>query len=265
MDKKTIAFFGDSFLGKLEGWLKVLCKENNYKCVHIGKPGADPIYVFEQWNNFNRSGQLADICIYAHTGPERIYHPSKHAGLIQGVVESMIENNIDLPPIENSRKTVKAAHDYYTYLSFSSADTLRSTIIPLGIDKQMKISNVSCGKIIHIWSFAQHRCNFSNDNWSADASWSLINTESGSNILIDLSNLSTAEPNFIKDIRFDSRPNHFSNAANTFMSSLLDFTINKTNFAVDEKAVIDFRPYINRDSRWHDYLISFEKLKKGSR
>lgn len=265
MDKKTIAFFGDSFLANYRGWIEELCKKNNYECIHLGKPGADPIYVFEQWDKFNCSGQKADICIYAHTGSERIYHPDSSASLTNGVVAAMIENNIDLPPIENSRKTIKAAHDYYTYLSFGSADTLRSTIIPLGIDKQMKISNVSCGKIIHIWSFAQHRCNFSNDNWTADASWNLINTESGSNILIDLSSLSSVEPCFIKGTRFDSRPNHFSNAANTFMSSLLDFTINKTNFAVDEKAVIDFRPYINRDSKWHDYLISFEKLKKGSR
>jgi hypothetical protein len=262
MDKKTIAFFGDSFLGNLGGWVAVLCKKHDYQCVHIGKSGADPIYVFEQWDKFNRSGQKADICIYAHTGVERLYHPDKAAGLTNGVVEAMVKNEIPLFPIENSRKTIKAAHDYYTYLNFEAADGMRTKIIPLGIDKLMKDTNVAFGKIIHIWSFAQHRYNFSNNNWTADSSWSLSNTVSGSNILLDLSTLSSVEPGF-KHERFDSRVNHFSNRVNPFMCGLMEFAIEQTDFASDKKVVVDFRPYVDRNSQWKDYLDAFEKIKIG--
>ena len=90
MNKKTIAFFGDSFVGIFQGWVEELCKKNDYECVHIGKPGADPIYAFEQWDKFNSSGQKADICIYAHTGVERLYHPDKDTGITNGIVEAMV-------------------------------------------------------------------------------------------------------------------------------------------------------------------------------
>lgn len=262
MSKKTIAFFGDSFLGNLGGWAEALCKKNNYECVNIGKSGADPIYVFEQWDKFNSSGKTADICIYAHTGPERLYHPEKAAGLTNGVVAAMVNNEMPLFPIENSRRTIKAAHDYYTYLNFGTADTIRSKIIPLGIDKLMKDTNVAFGKIIHIWSFAQYRYNFANNNWTADCSWTLTDTDAGSNILLDLSTLSAVEPGFIPNEKFDSRTNHFSNKANPFMCELMEFTIANTDFASDKKVVVDFRPYVNRDSRWNEYLDAFKKIKR---
>lgn len=263
MDKKTIAFFGDSFLGKRESWIELLCEENNYECVHIGKPGADPIYVFEQWNNFNNSESLADICIYAHTGPERVYHPSKHAGLTQRVVESMINNRIPLPSIENSSKTIKAAHYFYSYLRFDSADHVKSTVFPVGIDQIMKQTNKSFKKIIHLWSFAQFRTNHRPQRWLSESTWSLVNLESGSNVLLDLSNLSGVEPGWYDpSVGFDQRPCHFSKESWNFVKDIVELAIEKTDFENNVKTNIDFRPYVNIDSNWQDYLNAFDTIKQ---
>lgn len=262
MDKTTIAFFGDSFVGKYEGWIEELCKLNNYECVHIGKPGADAIYSFEKWDIFNKSGKKADICIYSHTSSERLYHPDSCFGLTNGVVAAMATNKMELPPIYNSRKTINAAHEYYTYLSFERADSYKAIIIPIGIDKLMVENNVAFGKIIHLWSFAQYKGKFRNGNWPADADWSLINTESGTNVLLDLSSASFAEPGFILPDPYDHRPNHFSNSANKFMCDLLKFAIEKTNFASNTKAVLDFRPYLKIDNTWNGYSSALEKIKR---
>jgi hypothetical protein len=263
MNKKTIAFFGDSFLGKCEAWLELLCNENDYECVHIGKPGADPIYVFEQWNNFNNSGEKADICIYAHTGPERIYHPSPIMGLTNGVVDAMINNKIPLPAIENSLQTIKAAHLFYNYLSFESSDNARAIIIPHGIDRVMKQTNKSFKKIIHLWSFAQFRINHRPPSWVADSTWFLVNLESGSNVLLDLSNLSAIEPGFlIKPPGFDPRPCHFSKESWNFIKDIVNLAIEKTDFENNVKTNIDFRPYVNIDSTWNNYVNAFDIIKQ---
>lgn len=262
MSKKTIAFFGDSFLGKFESWLELLCNENDYECVHVGKPGADTLYVFEQWNNFNNSGKTADICIYAHTGYERIYHPSPILGLTSGVVDAMIKNKLPLPLIENSSQTIKAADLFYKYLSFESSDHVRAIIIPSGIDRVMKQTNKSFKKIIHLWSFAQFRQNHRPPNWVAESTWSLVNLESGSNVLIDLSNLSAIEPGFSPPTAgFDQRPCHFSEKSWNFIKDVVELAIEKTDFENDVKHNLDFRPYVNIDSTWDNYVNAFNIIK----
>lgn len=265
MSNKTIAFFGDSFLGKCEGWLELLCKENNYECVHIGKPGADPIYVFEQWNNFNNSDNITDICIYAHTSSERIYHPSSTLSLTTGVVDAMNNNRLPLPLIENSSKIIKAAQYFYSYLSFESADHVKATVFPVGIDQLMKQTNKSFKKIIHLWSFAQFRTNHRTPRWISESNWSLVNLESGSNVLLDLSNLSGVEPGWSNDIittGLDQRPCHFSKVSWSLVKDIVELAIEKTDFENNVKTNIDFRPYINIDSNWNDYVNAFDIIKQ---
>jgi hypothetical protein len=80
--------------------------------------------------------------------------------------------------------------------------------------------------------------------------------------LLDLSALSGVEPEFDPADKFDKRPNHFSKSASPFMCDLIGFSISKTDFVLDKKVVVDFRPYVNRDSKWQHYLNAFATIKK---
>lgn len=246
---KTIAFFGDSFVAKNEGWIEYFCKKENYQVRHIGKTGSDVIYPFEKWLEVNSSKEVIDVCVYCHTSASRLYHPDYDVPLTEGVVEG-VHKNIFTTKYKKESSVMQAAQNYYLYLDFATANEIKSVIIPMGIDRYMKEHNTTFLKIIHLWSFAPNRYG---QKETKNVHWP-FELVSGVNVKLDLSNLSSVEPGKIKE-DFDSRPLHFSPFAYTFMSDLLSLAINS-----DEKPVIDFS-FLSEDSRWDDYQEVLEKYK----
>jgi hypothetical protein len=253
---KTIAFFGDSFVGKYEGWVKHFCLTYDYECLHIGKPGADPVYPFEKWKTFNETyeGEV-DVCVYAHTEPSRLYHPSETMGITSGVASD---------PPKLFRKLVdkdyfyfKAAADYFKHLVFGNAEMLKSILFPMGIDRYIEENNRVFKKIIHIWSFApERRYREGLTGWSAVTAWP-FDMRTGMNVILDLSNLSAAEPNYVIE-QWDHRPLHFSHEYSHFVPEIIDTAINHYK----DGGSLDFRPLVNEFSTWDDYVTAYNILKR---
>ena len=261
MDKanmsKTVAFFGDSFVGKYEGWLKFFCENYNYECLHVGKPGADPIYSFEKWKTFNENFQgSVDICVYAHTEPSRLYHPDSNIGITAGVAADPPKLHRKL--IDNDYEYLKAASDYFKYLVFGNAESLKSILYPMGIDRYIEDNNRVFKKIIHLWSFAPIR-KYKPDlkGWAAESSWP-FQMKTGMNIILDLTNLSASEPGYIAENKFDHRPLHFSLEYSWLLPEIINTAIK--NYA--DGACLDFQPYVNEYSAWKDYIEAYNKIKK---
>lgn len=252
--KQTIAFFGDSFVGGELGWIEYLCKYKNYQCVNIGKKGADPIFVIEEWNEFNKSGKTADICIYAHTCTTRLYHPDKEIPFTQGNIEAMFYG---YPPTHLPKKhpQVIAAKHYYDHLDFSSANHMRTKIIPMGVDRLISDTNKSFNKIIHMWSFAPYRYDKDPITDIAETSWG-FDMKSGTNIILDFANLSIVEPGKVP-VKWDQRPNHFSDKAAPFIVDLM-----LTAIAQPLGTELDFTPYVTKSSKWEDYVDALKKIKE---
>jgi hypothetical protein len=252
--KQTIAFFGDSFVGGYFGWIEDLCEKNNYQCLNIGKMGADPIFVIEEWDKFNNSGQAADVCIYAHTCTTRLYYPDKNIPFTQGNIEAMFHG---YPPTHLPKKhpAVIAAKHYYDHLDFESANRLKTKIIPMGVDRYIEETNKAFKKIIHMWSFAPYRYDKDLKTDVSDSSWG-FDMHSGTNIVLDFANLSIVEPGWVS-AQWDSRPNHFSKKADSFIIDLM-----LTAIAQTPGTKLDFMQYINKSSKWEDYVDALKKIKE---
>lgn len=257
MRNKTIAFFGDSFVGKYEGWVKHFCETYNYECLHTGKPGADPIYSFEKWKEFNESCQeQVDVCVYAHTEPSRLYHPDPTMGITSGVAA-------DPPKLvrkltDKDYEYFKAASGYYRHLIFSNAEQLKAMLFPMAIDRYIEEHNRVFKKIIHIWSFAPVREYAGLNGWTAKSSWP-FEMKSGMNIILDLSNLSAAEPGYIMEQKFDHRPLHFSQEYSWFVPAILNTAI--TYYGQGDS--LDFRSLVNEHSTWDDYIAAHTTIKRN--
>lgn len=260
-EQKTVAFFGDSYVAKYhESWLQHFCIKNNLKYVHLGKLGADPYYVLESWEKINDSGQQIDFCIYAHTEVGRIYHPSYDVPLTWGCVNSALNNEITM---DIDRKTLQAVFDFMSNFSYPQEYNLKSKIIPRGIDRFLAEKNKAFGKIIHIWSFAPIRANLEAHNTPADSEWG-FEMNSGTNIMMDLSNLTRIEPGYPNE-KFDKpgyagidlRKGHFSPLAFDFLTDVLTFAIGLQN-----GTQVRLPEYINRHSTWNDYLNAWEQVKR---
>ena len=253
--KTTIAFFGDSFVGGYAGWIEYLCKKNNYECINLGKPGADPIFVIEEWDRFNKSGQTADICVYAHTCTTRLYYPDKSVPFTQGNIEAMFYG---YPPKHLPKKhpAVIAAKHYYDHLDFPSANIMRTKIVPMGVDRYISDTNKSFSKIVHMWSFAPHRINKESNRDVAESSWG-FDLYSGTNIVLDFANLCAIEPGSSENIKMDQRPNHFSKYATKFV-----YDVMSTAIAQPMGTKLDFTPYVNKESTWEDYKEALKKIKE---
>ena len=253
--KKTIAFFGDSFVGATYGWIKEICENYNFISVHIGKPGADPIFIIEEWDRFNNSGRTADVCIYAHTCTDRLYYPDKNIPFTQGNVESMFYG---YPPkhLPEKHPAVIAGKHFYDHLNFDSANRMRAKIFPLGVDRFISETNKAFKKIIHIWSFAPQREYLKDPRAEvAEASWG-FDLSSGTNIILDFANLSIVEPGRVP-MEWDDRPNHFSEKASPFIIDLM-----LTAIAQPQGTKIDFTPYVSKTSKWDDYIEALKKIKE---
>lgn len=252
---KKIAFFGDSFVGSNDGWISYLCQKDEYECVHIGKPGADPIFVIEEWDKFNNSGQTADICIYAHTCTTRLYYPDKSVPFTQGNIEAMYYG---YPPkhLPKSHPAVIAAKHYYDHLDFGSANTMRTKIVPMGVDQYISQTNKAFKKIIYMWSFAPYRSDKDPKTDIAEPSWG-FDLHYGTNIVLDFANLCLIEPRPVQNVKQDPRPNHFSSKATGFIYDLMS-----TAILQPQGTKIDFTPYVNKSSTWNDYVDALKKIKE---
>lgn len=255
--KKTVAFFGDSFVGKYEGWLQHFCEIYGYECLHVGKPGADQFYSLEKWIEFNNlhEDMSVDLCVYAHTESHRLYHSDPKLPLTSGVVR----NYTRMGPWTDEQKLVfKAAEQYYLYLYFSRIGDLKGIVVPMGIDQYINQNNKVFKKIIHIWGFAPIRMHdgISEDHYFARTTWP-FEMISGMNIKLDLSNLSFADPNNKKQ-KIDSRPLHFSRRYSPFVSEILATAVK----FYEKGRIIDFSPYIIQSNpTWEDYVDAFEQIK----
>jgi hypothetical protein len=249
---KQIAFFGDSFVAHNEGWIEYFCQRNNYECVHTGKTGADPIFTIEDWIAVNNKKELIDVCIYAHTSASRLYHPDRSVPLTEGVVAGIIDGSFKSVITKNS-PLVTAAQSYYLNLDYQSANEIKSTIIPLGVDRYIQENNTTFMKVIHLWSFAPSRV-FDKRLNSHTVSWPFT-MESGTNVLLDLLSLSNVEPGFVEHV-FDSRTLHFSPDAYEFFNDLMKASIATTS------REIDFRKYVTPNSTWDNYVDALAQIKK---
>lgn len=255
-EKKTIAFFGDSYVAKWPGsWMEHICEKNNYECLHLGKLGADPYFVLESWLKFNDSGQRADICVYAHTEVGRIYHPSQHVPLTWGCISATVNKKMSMII---DQKAVQAAYDFLTHFSFVEEYNIKSQIIPRGIDRYIAEKNRAFDKIIHLWSFAPARPNKEFHNSPADSTWG-FEMNSGVNVMLDLSNITRVEPGYPEDIgnRKDPRANHFSPLAFDFLNDIVTFAA-----SVPNGTQLGPGKTLDRNSKWHDYLVAWEQIKK---
>jgi hypothetical protein len=253
---KTIAFFGDSFVGQYQGWIEYFCRKYSYKCLSVGKPGADPVYSFLKWKKFNETYDgIVDICIYAHTASDRLFHPDAHMPLVNNVVNDPKKYLRTYSRLSRDEKlTLNAAKQYYNYLSFPEADSIKSIIYPLGIDRFMKENNKVFKKIIHLWSFSlfsKNRRDLNKIEWP-------LKICSGMDVRLDLTNLSVLEPGNKNEkwINEDTRPLHFSLESNDFIVDIINTAIEKY-----ERQVLDFNLYTDKNSSWEDYVLALEKLK----
>lgn len=257
---KTVAFFGDSFVGKYEGWLKHFCLTYHYDCLHTGKPGADPVYPFEKWKDFNETYQgEVDVCVYAHTEPSRLYHPDPAMGITSGTAADPPKLHRKLT--DKDYEYFRAASGYYRYLIFGNAEILKGILFPLGVDRYIEKYNRVFKKIIHIWSFAPDRRHSKGlTGWTAKSEWHCCDVmNSGMNVILDLSNLSAAEPNYIQTEQFDHRPLHFSHEYSWAVPQIIDTAIEHYS----KGGALDFRPLINEYSKWDDYLAAHTTLKRN--
>lgn len=258
MVNKKVAFFGDSFVGKYEGWLKHFCVNFNYDCIHTGKPGSDPIYAFEKWKEFNETYEgTVDVCVYAHTEPSRLYHPDPDMGITSGVAA-------DPPKLvrkitDKDYEYFKAASGYFRHLIFSNAEILKSILFPMAIDRYIEEHNRVFKKIIHIWSFAPER-KYKEGlvGWTAVSTWP-FDMRSGMNVILDLTNLSAAEPGYQPKLKFDHRPLHFSIEHSWFPAEIVNTAITY----YDQVKSLDYRPFVNEYSTWDDYIAAHNKLKRN--
>jgi hypothetical protein len=249
---KTVAFFGDSFVGKKEGWIEYFSLHNDYQIEHIGKTGGDYIYALEKWDRVNRNQKLIDLCVYAHTHTSRLYHPDPLVPLTSGVVAGMLEGKFRDSKLDKNDPVIQAAMNYYLYLDFPSAASIRNTALIMGADRFIKENNVSFVKIIHLWSFAPHRVN-NDEVLQQEVGWP-FEMHTGVNVKLDLCNLSRVEPGFV-DEEFDPRPLHFSPFAYQFMSDLI-----MVASKADDGTVIDFS-HVSTKSKWRDYVDILETYK----
>lgn len=255
MKKQTIAFFGDSFVGANFGWVRELSETYKFVNVHIGKPGADPIFVIEEWDKFNNSGQTADVCIYAHTCTDRLYYPDKNIPFTQGNVEEMFYG-YSSKHLSKKHPAVIAAKHYFDHLNFVSANRMRAKIFPIGVDQYISETNKAFKKIIHMWSFAPQREDIRDPRADvSEVSWG-FDMHSGTNIVLDFANLSIVEPGRVP-MKWDDRPNHFSAKASPFIIDLM-----LTAIAQPQGTKIDFTPYVSKASKWEDYVEAFRKIKE---
>lgn len=254
---KTVAFFGDSFVGKYEGWVQTFCENYQYNCLHVGKPGADPLYVFEKWKLFNETyNNDVDICIYAHTEPTRLYHPDADMGITAGVVSHHPKFLSKLT--DDNYEYLKAASSYFKHLVFGNVESLKSIIFPLGIDRYIEDNNRVFKKIIHLWSFAPVRT-YKNDlkGWTAKSSWP-FSMKTGMNIILDMTNLSASDPEYIVENKFDHRPLHFSLNYSWLVPEIIQTAIE--NYT--EGGNLDFRSYVDEYSTWNNYIEAYNNIKK---
>jgi hypothetical protein len=251
---KSIAFFGDSFVAKKEGWIDYMARHHDYNVEHLGKTGGDYIYSLEKWIEFNKSQKLVDVCVIAHTHTSRLYHPDPDVPLTSGVVAGMIDGTFADSKLNKNDPLVRAAMDYYLYLDFPSAAIIRNDVLIMGADRYIKENNTSFIKMIHLWSFAPRRDN-KDSSLPQEVSWP-FEMMSGVNVKLDLCNLSCVEPGFI-DEKFDTRPLHFSPFAYQFMTDLITVAAK-----AEDGTVIDFSHLPTR-SKWKDYVevLDFYKSK----
>lgn len=246
---KTVAFFGDSFVAKYEGWIEYFCRHEEYKTVHVGKNGGDPIYAFERWVDFNNKSKVVDLCIYAHTSVSRLYHPDADVPLNEGVVEGVLRNEFKTK-LDEKDVIFKAAADYYLHLDNTKANWFKSIIVPMGIDRYIRENNTTFVKIIHLWSFAPFLNNMTKD--CELNAWPFEMT-SGVNIKLDLHKLSCVEPGYIEE-KFDTRPLHFSPLAYNFMANLIRVAIK-----AEDGTALDFKHFTKR--KWREYENVLENYK----
>jgi len=260
---KNIAFFGDSFVGDYAGWIKEFCTENNYRCIHLGKPGSDNIYPFEKWKKFNEThNQHVDVCVYAHTECFRIYNRHSQVGInfltaFDDVSSEWVSNGYV------SKDYLNAVRDYFKFVLDTNDADMRSILIPLGIDRYMNEYNKVFEKIIHIWSFAPNRIYPENNNGSmtvaCESTWHITNMLSGANIILDLSNLAAVDPDINIVNGRCQRPLHFSSTVSPFVSEIIKTAV----LYYKKDLVIDFRPYVDQNSVYNDYLNALKKIKQG--
>ena len=256
---KKIAFFGDSFVGGYEGWIEVFCKQHNFECVHVGKYGADQIYPFVQWQKLNDTyeGKI-DVCVYSHTDAHRLFHEDLSVNINHNTLygnKDKLDNWLNSGLV--THQYINAAKDYFKYLQHPLETKMRNLLIPIGIDKFINDNNRVFDKIVHLWSFAQNReYVYKNITWKANTTW-YFDIVSGMNIILDLTNLSASEPQFQLIDGFCRRPLHFSLENSDFLCDILHTAIKY----YEKGSSLDFRPYINIDSNWNDYVEALRKIK----
>lgn len=257
--KKTIAFFGDSFCGGYHGWIESYCEQNNLECLHLGKYGADTLYVLNSWLIFHNSRtnpqKNIDYCVYFHTESNRIYHPSPKIGLTTGVVEKIFKGQFHNPNLDIHDPMLKAARDYGRYLNFTEILDLKNIVASIAADRIIGETNRLFDRVIQFWSFAPVRKYATSKKalkkgiLTSEWPFKLL---TGTEVILDLANLSMVEPGNPK-ITEDTRPLHFSDQATEFMHTLLDTAINSDRS-------LDFRNYVDENSEWEDYIRALKQI-----
>lgn len=275
MERKKIAFFGDSFVAVYGAWILTLCKELNLEVVHLGKHAADPLFIFDTWKTINDAGNdPIDYCIYCHSENFRPYVPKLTPGITGGTLARSLEYPDEMPKqwlacFSNDRprlmRYLNVLFDYITEVREIREAKLKTMVVPLGVDRYIKTHNSRFKKIIHLWGFAQHRgFNSTLGNWvAAPADWDFI-IESGSSIYVDLSTLSYLDPGLDEPKRekmrdgsfWDQRHNHFTDDATPFINDMIKYLMQ-----TEENKIIDFRPYVKYDSVWDDYVNAWGTIK----
>lgn len=270
--KKVITFFGDSFVAMNSTWISDLCLDLKLDCRHLGKPGADPYYAFGRFKEVNNTyKKTIDYCIYAHTEVSRPYVESNRCSLNYGLLYRYI-NKLEPIPKDLSdqftKEELQAIFTYYTKVTTPKLTDHISDVVPLGIDRYIKENNKIFKKIVHIWGFAPKRYDPVPDtnHWvSARPEWP-FDMISGSNLILDLSNLSyldldDSKKELLKKENngfIDQRPNHFTGKGREFMKDVI-----KTMLLWDGDNIVDFRPYINSKSTMNDYFDAWNTIKNS--
>lgn len=256
---KTIAFFGDSFVGQYIGWLEYFCEVFEYQCLSVGKPGGDFIYSFMKWKEMNETHQeKVDVCVFAHTEGSRLFHPDKDIAITFAIAndhEKVVNLRQEKQISSLEKKQLNAAQSYYEYLYFREADNIKNILYPLGIDRFMKENNKTFKKIIHLWSFSPIQPGSFEDRLGKSR-WP-FSIQSGMNVKLCLKSLSELDP-FNKFEEWDQRPLHFSIEHNQFISDILYTGIEKY-----QKKELNFEHYVGKNPTWQNYCKALEKIKKA--
>ena len=155
---KTIGFFGDSYCAInddssrfnedyswLTTYISLVSKKYDLEVVNLGKPGSS-IYdcLLLQFGPFLKRNMLPDICVFAWTDPNRLFHRTiRNINFGTTKMSNHLENEW------------QAASQYYKYLHDNEVAELQYLSVLRYYDDTVFSNLVDKTKIIHIWGFGK--------------------------------------------------------------------------------------------------------------